>query len=64
MTIVAASVGATVALQRMDTAFPLVVVWALVAIAVRHSAIALISGMSGGLAIVLVVLVGFRRFRS
>jgi hypothetical protein len=54
MLIVAAIVGILVALTRRDVAFPLVIVWALVGIAVRQPDVAIVATP----AIVLAVLVG------
>lgn len=53
--VVAAAITATVIAQRQDRAFPLVIVWAFIAIAVRHIDTVLISGTAGGLAIALLL---------
>ncbi|MBE9127159.1 MULTISPECIES: tryptophan-rich sensory protein [unclassified Coleofasciculus] len=52
---VAAAITATAIAQRQDLAFSLVIVWAFVAIAVRHIDTVLISGTAGGLAIALLL---------
>ena len=51
-----AAIAATVTIQRTDTAFVLVIVWAFIAIAVRHANMPLIAITAGGLAIALVLL--------
>ncbi len=56
MMLVSAAIAAFVALHRRDTAYTLVIVWALVAIAIRHLTTPLIAVTGGGLAIGLTVL--------
>lgn len=51
-------------LIREDTTFLLVVLWALIAIAVRHVDNLIIVTIAGGLAIVLLILLFFRTIRS
>lgn len=58
--IVGAAITATVIIQRLDIAFTLVIAWGYTAIAVRHADTLLISGVAGGFAIALLVLVWFR----
>ena len=60
MMFAATAIAAIVGMQRNDLAFPLVIVWALVAIAVRHSNTLLISGSAGILAIALILLLLFK----
>ncbi|NEO98639.1 MAG: tryptophan-rich sensory protein [Symploca sp. SIO2E9] len=55
----AAVIAAIVIIKRADTAYPLVIVWALVAIAVRHSTTPMIAATAGGLAIAIVSLLLF-----
>jgi hypothetical protein len=62
MMIVAAIVGALVALRR-DIAYPLVIVWALVAIAVRQAALPLVATVAVGLAVALALLVLWIQFK-
>ncbi len=62
--VVAALLGAMVVGRRRDLAFPGVVVWALVAIAIRHSEIRIISIAAASSAIALSIWVGFRVFRT
>lgn len=64
MMTVAAVLAALIAIQRRDIAYPLVIVWALIAIAVRQSSVPLISGVAVGLAIVLVLLIVMTRLRQ
>lgn len=52
-----AAIGAIVSIQRADLAFVLVIVWALIAIAVRQANIPLITIISGGLALALIILI-------
>ncbi|ERN41706.1 hypothetical protein KR51_00015490 [Rubidibacter lacunae KORDI 51-2] len=54
------AIAAIVTLRRHDVAFPLVFVWASVAIAVRNHSVPSIAWTAGGLAIALVVLLLFR----
>ncbi|MDY6936659.1 MAG: tryptophan-rich sensory protein [Cyanobacteriota bacterium] len=61
---VAAGLGATVVGRRRDIAFPAVAIWALVAIAVRHLGMTVISITAIGSAIALAAWVGFRVFRT
>lgn len=63
MMIVAAIVGALVALRRRDIAYPLVIVWALVAIAVRQAALPLVATVAVGLAVALALLVLWIQFK-
>jgi hypothetical protein len=58
-----AAIGAIVGIQRADLAFVLVIVWALVAIAVRRANIPLVAITSSGLAIVLILLITFKLLR-
>lgn len=58
-----AAIGAIVSIQRADLAFVLVIVWALVAIAVRQANIPLVAITSGGLAGVLILLITFKLLR-
>ncbi|HBB32453.1 MAG TPA: hypothetical protein DDZ80_23130 [Cyanobacteria bacterium UBA8803] len=51
--IIGAAITATVTVQRRDIAFPLVIVWAFVAIAVRHADTLTIAATAAGLAIAL-----------
>ncbi|MGB7444102.1 MAG: tryptophan-rich sensory protein [Coleofasciculaceae cyanobacterium] len=60
MVIVAAILATIVNTQRSDAAYTLVIVWALVAIAVRHANTLVISATAGGLAIALFLLVIFK----
>ncbi|MBE9040384.1 tryptophan-rich sensory protein [Oscillatoriales cyanobacterium LEGE 11467] len=64
MVAVAALLGAIVVGRRRDLAFPGVVVWALVAIAIRHTEIPSIAIASASSAIALSIWVGFRVFRT
>ena len=57
MIIVAGAIGALIAVQRRDMAYPLVIVWAVIAIAVRQSSVPLIVIVAVGVAIVLALLV-------
>lgn len=61
--IVGAAIAATVSLQHADIAFSLVIVWAYVAIAVRHANQLLIAATAAGLAIALVVFLLLDRVR-
>jgi hypothetical protein len=56
MMAIAAVIAATIAIQRRDTAYVLVIVWALVAIAIRQANTPLIAMTGWGLAIALIVL--------
>lgn len=58
-----AAIGAIVGIQRADPAFVLVIVWALVAIAIRQANIPLVVITSGGLAAVLILLITFKLWR-
>lgn len=60
MVIIAALLAATVNIRRYDASYPLVIVWALIAIAVRHADTLAISSTAGGLAIALFLLVIFK----
>ena len=64
MVVVAGFLGAIVVWRRRDLAFPGVVVWALVAIAIRHTEIPTIAIAAIGSAIGLSIWVGFRVFRT
>lgn len=64
MMAIAAVLAALIAVRRRDIAYPLVIVWALIAIAVRQSSIPLIVVTAVGLAIALVLLVLVVRFRT
>ena len=57
MAVVAAGLGAWLAIERRDRPYPLVIAWALGAIAVRQSDMPLIAVSTAGLAIALVILV-------
>lgn len=61
--ITGAAIAATISIQRADIAFVLVIVWAFVAIAVRHNNIPLIATTAGGLAIALTLLLIFSVLR-
>lgn len=63
MLVVAGGIAATIAVQRRDVAYLLVIVWALIAIAVRQSSIPLVVSVAVGVAIVLFILVLVTRFR-
>lgn len=63
MLLVGGAIAATVTTQRSDIAYPLVFVWAFVAIAVRQIAQPLIVATAGGLAIALALLVSVRVLR-
>ncbi|MGF1479172.1 MAG: tryptophan-rich sensory protein [Cyanophyceae cyanobacterium] len=63
MLVVAALIGATVAVQRRDLAFVLVFAWAFVAIAVANLSIVTIAATGIGLAVVLILLGLFRQGR-
>lgn len=63
MMFAAAAIATIVGIQRNDLAFPLVIFWALAAIAVRHGNALLISGTAGGLAIALILLLLFKHLR-
>jgi hypothetical protein len=56
MMLVSAAIAALVTIQRHDTAYTLVMVWALVAIAIRHINVPLIAVSGVGLAIALTLL--------
>ncbi|NEO29723.1 MAG: tryptophan-rich sensory protein [Symploca sp. SIO3C6] len=56
MLIGAAVMAAIVIIQRADIAYPLVIVWALVAIAVRHSTTLMIAATAGALVIAIIIL--------
>ena len=56
MVFVAAIIAVVITLQRADIAYAGVLIWALVAIAVRHWETPLLAGISGGLAVVIVLL--------
>lgn len=64
MMLVSAAIAAWVALQRHDLAYTLVMVWALVAIAIRHWTTPLIGPTVGGLAIGLTLLLLLLKFKS
>jgi hypothetical protein len=61
MMIIASILATVVSIQRRDTAYVLVIVWALVAIAIRQANIPLIAMTGWGLAIVLIVLNFFKQ---
>ncbi|MEQ8757418.1 MAG: tryptophan-rich sensory protein [Coleofasciculus sp. G1-WW12-02] len=61
--IVGAVITATVIIQRSDIAFPLVIAWAYIAIALRHTDTPLISGVAGGFAIALLLFAGLKHYR-
>lgn len=63
MLLVSGAIAAVIALKRRDVAFTLVIIWALVAIAVRQLANPLIASVAGGVALILVVLILFARFK-
>ncbi|MGQ4646952.1 TspO/MBR family protein [Lyngbya aestuarii] len=56
MLIIGAAIAAAVIIQRSDIAYTLVIIWAFVAIAVRHVDQVLIAATAGGLAIALILL--------
>jgi hypothetical protein len=58
-----AAIGGIVGIQRRDLAFVLVIVWALIAIAVRQASIPLITITAGGLASALILLITFNLLR-
>jgi hypothetical protein len=64
MIIVSSAIALAVALQKRDPVFPLVIVWALVAIALRQWSFQVIAGTAMGLAIALAVLVGVLHWRG
>jgi hypothetical protein len=64
MLIIGAVIAAGIALQRMDIAFPLVIVWAYVAIAIRNANRPLIVWTAVGLAAILVLLLVVNRLRQ
>ena len=67
MMLISTTIAALVTLQRRDTAYMLVMVWALVAIALRHSNTPLIVVSGGVMAITLILLrlvLNLRRFRK
>lgn len=64
MLVISGAIAALIALQRRDIAFPLVIIWAFIAIAIRQSAIPSIAGTAIGLSVVLAVLVAIVQFRS
>lgn len=57
MMVIAAALAAVIAIQHRDVAYPLVIVWALIAIAVRQSSLPLIVIVAVSLAIVLSLLI-------
>lgn len=61
---VAGAIAALIAVQRRDVAYPLVIVWALIAIAIRQSSVPLIVSVAVGVAIVLSLLVLASWFKS
>ncbi|MGF1536071.1 MAG: tryptophan-rich sensory protein [Elainellaceae cyanobacterium] len=63
MVLVAASLGGLVLWRYADWVYPGVVVWALVAIAVRHSSRPLLGGIAAGSAGLLTLLMGWRYWR-
>ena len=63
MLLISTAIAAMLTLQRRDMAYPLVMVWALIAIAVRQANIPLIATTAVVLAIALALLVGFIRFK-
>lgn len=63
MLIVGAAIAATITQQRTDVAYPLVFIWALVAIAVRQANFPLIAITAGVLAVVLGVLLSLKLLR-
>lgn len=63
MSIVATAIGAIVALQRSDTAFVMVYIWALVAIAIRQSNVLLIAITAVAGAITIAALLGYCQTR-
>ncbi|MCU0535710.1 MAG: tryptophan-rich sensory protein [Hydrococcus sp. Prado102] len=60
MMLVATALAAIIAVWRNDLAYAGVVIWALVAIAVRHIDIFALAGTAAGLAIILILLLGIR----
>jgi hypothetical protein len=64
MMLVATVLAAIIAVKRYDLAYAGVLIWALVAIAVRHIDIFVLAGTAAGLAIVLIILLGVRWSRS
>ena len=61
---VSAAIAAAVAIRQRNAAIPLVIVWALVAIAIRQVAIPFVTIAAGGLAIVLLLLIVFGRWKA
>ena len=64
MLFVGAAIAATVNIQRADLAYPLVIVWAFIAIAVRQADVLLIFATAGGLAIALILLLFWTELHS
>jgi hypothetical protein len=64
MLLVAGAIAATIIQQRTDAAYPLVFVWALIAIAVRQLSFSAIATTAAGLAIALSLFLGFKMRRS
>lgn len=64
MMVAAAVIAALITIQHGDIAYPMVVVWALIAIAVRQSSVPLIVTAAVGLSIVLALLVFVNRSRT
>ncbi|PSB22952.1 hypothetical protein C7B61_01175 [filamentous cyanobacterium CCP1] len=56
MMVIATAIGAMINLQRQDIAYPLVIIWALVGIAIRQADVAIVSITAIGLAIGLGIL--------
>ncbi|WAL61879.1 tryptophan-rich sensory protein [Thermocoleostomius sinensis] len=63
MMVIASVLAALVALKRRDIAYPLVIVWALIGIAVRQATLPMIATVAIVLAIALIVLVVFVQFK-
>lgn len=61
--VVAGAIAAIIARKGVDMAFPLVIIWALVAIAVRQAEQLLIAGTAGGLALALGLFLLLSRWR-
>lgn len=62
--IIGAAIAGVVATRRRDIAYPLVIIWALLAIAVRQTNTLLVQGFAIGLAVLLALLVIAVRFRK
>lgn len=63
MLVISSAIAAFIAVQRRDVAFPLVIIWAFIAIAVRQANIISIASTAVGLASALAILVAIVQFR-